>query len=275
MFKTIIPGYYLVHSRLRATFEKASWILINPVVAGYIAANVVAVPWHAFVLPYVIAFLAWTSAYEIGYLQNDYSTVTRESAGTRRLSQREAAELDKKYWCIIGLKMAVTIALLFVLYIVSWAEHIQADLPRFGLGMLLMGSTFYVHNSIRSRWNMATLFGLYVLKYTVFAWLFPVKHWAILYIAGITVFPLPRVIEYASKTRFGLPWLKRVVGDFDQFRIKYYVILAITAAIWARVDMVKAHLCLVLLTYMLVFRLGALILVVRLKIRNGALIRQS
>ena len=37
MIMSIIPGYYIVHSRLRTTWEKMSWLVLYPGISGCIA----------------------------------------------------------------------------------------------------------------------------------------------------------------------------------------------------------------------------------------------
>jgi hypothetical protein len=105
MLKAIVPGYYLVHSRLKASWERVSWMLINPLVVGYIANRSANVRLTAFLVIYGLAFAAWISIYETGYLENDYCTIRRESEGSRRLSSEELATLGRSYWAIIAGKI--------------------------------------------------------------------------------------------------------------------------------------------------------------------------
>jgi hypothetical protein len=107
------------------------------------------------------------------------------------------------------------------------------------------------------------------MKYTAIALLFAVSDYRALYVAGVAIIPIPRVIEYASKRRFRLPWIGCAVGGLDAFRVRYYLTGVIGSAMCGWLGKPYARLCLILMMYMLVFRVIALAAASKLRGGNG------
>ncbi|MES1926955.1 hypothetical protein [Salinisphaera sp. T31B1] len=224
----VVPGGYLLRSRLAGKTARISWFLINPVVIGMASVWVTAMAFPQFMLTFVLAFLAWQSIYEIGYLENDIQTVKRESAPTLRLSPEVHLALGAQYGLVVGIKWLVAALLLAVL---GWldAQHVVTlHVVVFAVLLAITRMAFRAHNTVRSRTNIATYFALAVLKYAALPVGFNESEstfWLVVVLC--LIFPAVRTIEHACKMKYGFPRLARWVGDFHRFRVFYYMVLSV------------------------------------------------
>lgn len=152
------------------------------------------------------------SVYEVGYLYNDVITTKKEDKPTLR-----ASSFQEKYYSILVLSRLVISFLLFVLFDLD---------PIFLLVLFSILLTYYLHNSFRSRFNIATYFSLVSLRYIGPLFVLPFDWKYVVFI--VLVFPIPRTIENACSHKFRLRGLQSIVGDFDLFRVYYYSFLAFT-----------------------------------------------
>src|SRR5690606_9582250 len=89
---------------------------------------------------------------------------------------------------------------------------------------------FYFHNRWRLRLNILTYFLLSLVKYFFLALILFHCEFPLLLLALLLAFPLPRTLEHACKVKYGIKLLKRLVGEFDLFRVRYYGFLLLLFA---------------------------------------------
>jgi hypothetical protein len=170
---------------------------------------------------FFVAFTAMHSAYEIGYIVNDVYTVQFEKNPTQRLSKEYFFLMKKCFPIHIAVRMGYLLLSIEILYLMG-LQTINA----FIICIVILNIVFAFHNVLRERMNIVTMFVLTVLKYISIPILFNNN---ILgdYLILVFLVPVIRSIEYASKDRFHVGFLRYVRCYKDVFRIKYYFIMFI------------------------------------------------
>jgi len=263
MIRYIVPGFCLFHTRLTRRLDRVSWVIVNPLAILLLSYVFTDLSLPFLLVGFPLGFLCFLSIYETGYIENDVVTVKGEDRPTVRFSREEAMRIEESYWPLIAWKVAI--ALLLLMSLTLWVRY-GGEAARVGLfvGCLVAARFFFrIHNSIRNRWNILTYLGLSVLKYLSLPLLFGGEGRTLeLVLLTVTMFPLVRTVEHATKPLYRFPGLRRFVGNFDTFRVKYYCILfalAWTAALlWGFQPDVPF---LLLYGYFLAFRIGALVAV--------------
>ena len=219
LMKFVLPGYYLFYSRLIRKSERISWLVVFPF--AILLANIMAAPaeWPWIVGVFLLSFLAWMAVYEVGYLENDVFTIDRETNPTLRISSEDIAWIKSNFYKIVGIRLLLFLLLTCLLWY-FFAD--QFSLAYYFATIGLTRLAFYLHNRLRSRWNILTYFLLSSGKYLFLALILYQLEFPLLLLALILAFPLPRTLEHACKVKYGLKPLKALVGDFDLFRVKYY-----------------------------------------------------
>jgi|GEM_PF-1396104 len=258
-----IPLLYTVKSRLPSRLEQLSWVLnfIAPTFAMglYFCGLTV---WQ-YALVYVLALFGFFAIYELGYMANDTFVVKRETSPTLRLGDCDAYEVESRFGAIVIVRVmlaaAAAIALGLLQREAGWPVH---WLP-WALLLPLVGLAYYGHNAVRSRLNILTYFLLSSMKYAMILPLVgaidPVSP---AWLLAVTLFPLWRSIEFAAKPRFGLTTLGRLYKSPDAWRMAYYALLTLLAALTAFVEGrfgVRA-LAAALFGYFLLYRVGIYVL---------------
>lgn len=255
----LVPGGYLIRSRLAGRTARISWFLINPVVIGIAAAWVTTSPFPAFMLAFVLAFLAWQSVYEVGYLENDIQTVKWESSPTLRLSPDNHRSLEERYDLVVGIKWLVAALLLVALASLDAQGVVSFDVVVFTALLGVTRLAFRAHNTLRTRANIATYFALAGFKYVALPVGFNDSESTLLLVAVLCLaFPTVRTIEHACKLKYGFPTLVHWVGDFHRFRLGYYLALSAVLGFAS------------ILTQNSILTLGALIAVYLIAVRVAA-----
>lgn len=255
----LVPGGYLLRSRLEGRTARVSWFLINPVVIGIAAAWVTTMAFPAFMLAFVLAFLAWQSVYEIGYLENDIQTVKRESSPTLRLPPDAHRLLATRYRVIVGIKWLIAGLLTILLALLDVQGVISFHFVVFVALLAATRLAFRAHNTLRTRTNIATYFALAALKYATLPAGFNGSESTLLLVVVLClVFPTVRTIEHACKVKYGFPTLARWVGDFHRFRLIYYLVLSVVLGFAS------------IITQNSIFILGALVAVYLIAVRAAA-----
>lgn len=262
IYRFLLPGLYLVRSRLRSRVDRISWVLVNPVVIITMAAAVTDLPLGIFLAALVLSFSAWQSVYETGYLENDLITIQYERSPTLRLDRALRAALVRGYWRLVFGKVLVAVGACGGLAILGL--YAQGTVRPGALIVLLIAARllFWVHNTVRSRANVITYFLLSTLKYIAIPATFLVgDQWALLVVLVVLLFPLIRTLEHASKVKYGFRRIAAVIGDFDQFRPWYYgALTAAFAAVAAGTPASLVYVGLGLAVYFFVLRLGGFLL---------------
>ena len=230
-----LPVGYVFQSRIITIAERISWLLIFPIFLLFIVLLN-----NGGVIHFIISFLIVLSAYEIGYLYNDVITTKNEKDPTIR---HEAFHEDNFLYCLAirSFFCAFLCAVLFYVY----------GIKEFSLGVisvLVINFIFYMHNKIRSRFNVITYFLLVSSRY-----IFPVILLIepIQFIWIVLIFPLCRTLEHACKKKYKLIFLTRIIGKPDTFRVYYLLFITIAASFFDTVFLYMA-------VYFLLVRLLAL-----------------
>ena len=272
MLRSVIPGYYLCHSRLRSAQEVLSWLVLYPALCGCIAFRSTEMSVIHFLALYPFALLAWISSYEVGYIENDLLGASSESGGTVRLTLKEAQQLERRFWSILVAKMLVSIGLTALCWKIANTTGTSVNYSGFLATIVATRVVFIAHNALRSRWNLLTFAGLYCLKYLAFLFLFSGHGWtafAGLAVTAIAIMPLPRVLEYGAKGKFKLQWWKKAVGSLDRFRVRYYAGLCLFSLAMAGTHRTAPPLLFGLSLFMCIFRIAALLAAPRLNVEKN------
>lgn len=255
-----LPISYTFQSRIITPFERISWVIIFPLflfIAGLLFSPQTSIWQQGF--DFSLHFIAVVAVYEVGYLFNDLVTTKKELNPTLRQGSC-SPEYSRHFGRHVGWRISLGGAL---------AAHYIWHHNSYHLVVLLSAIllAFYAHNTLRNRLNIITYLGLVSLRYSglIVATLWVSEPFAaelqstILVSLGIWVFlafPLCRTIEHACKKKYKLTALREMVGSFDAFRVKYYVLLVTIGAMvtyWTDNEMYY----LIIPSYFLLFRCAA------------------
>jgi hypothetical protein len=259
MYKFVIPFYYLTYSRLKSLPEKLSLLWIYPIFLMVFLFAFYQVDVIPNFLSFLMALVAWMSIYEIGYMENDALTIKKEAYPNLRINQEGITFIEENFWKITLVRLLFFMSLSFNLYFFNlW--NIQQILL-FVFLVILGRFTFYLHNRIRSRWNIITYFFLCLSKY----WVFPILYLGLYhgiapYWIILICFPVLRTIEHAVKPKYKIKWLKKMVGTLDNFRVKYYALvlgIAVLISFYSGYTRVFIYAS----AYFFIFRVGILLLI--------------
>lgn len=263
----LLPGAYLIDTRLRQPRERISWILTNVLVVA-MASMVAASPAPVFPMTFLIlvvalllALVAWQSLYEIGYIQNDIVTTTRETRPTLRHEPESAAALRRQLPRLYALKVGIAGAALLALAGLERVSEVRLEVGTFALALVALGALFMLHNAVRSSANLATFLLLLGAKFAAVPLLFADSEQAgaLVAVMMLTV-PLIRTLEYAALPRFGLPWLARHMPTAAIARPLYYAVMSLLFGLsWWLGFSDTAALGAVTCLYLLAVRLIALV----------------
>lgn len=130
--------------------------------------------------------------------------------------------------------------------------------------LLISRVLFFLHNTLRSRLNILTFFGLAITKYIAILFLVvPLDKLFFPITLSILVFPLLRTIEHSSRKKYNLPRYSKVVGSHDILRVRYYILFSIVLAVFYYVFRQNNQylLGLLIFLYFLCFRYASYLLV--------------
>ncbi len=268
IFKFVLPFNYLYFSRLKKKAEFLSLVWIYLLFLSVFLFGFYGLALWPNGVSFLLGFFAWLCIYEIGYLENDALTIRNEKHPNIRISQWEIRFIQEHYWRIVILRLIIFLALLGVLVLLGLftSSQLKLFLLVVGAGRLF----FFLHNRIRSRWNILTYLLLCLSKY----WVFPLvylgfnfelaPYWVI-----FLTFPLLRTLEHAIKPKYRFLTLKNWMGSLDVFRVRYYG-LWLVVAILHLFFFEGSKILVYSLAYFFLFRLGIFFL-----IGTGIYIRSS
>jgi hypothetical protein len=150
------------------------------------------------------------------------------------------------------------------------AMRVHVATLQFAALLLAVRVLFMFHNALRSRLKILTFFSLYTLKYAALALLLAGRFTPTLLVAAVVAVPLPRVMEYSAKAKFGLQRWAVFVGNLDRFRVRYYAIAFLVSIAFLLGGGGGSPVFVVLTCGMLLFRGAALFTVARFNIRARA-----
>lgn len=210
----IVPYSYGFTTRARGILDKISFFVIFFIPEAIICYNRTKLHFFQFVL----AFTALYCMYEIGYLQNDICTASREKRPTIRLPKVLYCDVKMHIKPLITIRIICGILCIYVLKLTEIREVLK-----FTILLGIVSLFFFIHNLIRSKLNILTYFMLCSIKYLALPILFKEVNFAII-ILIVLLFPFPRSIEHASKCKYDIGILTNL--NHDLFRVSYYAILS-------------------------------------------------
>ena len=263
MYKFLIPGFYLFYSRLKRKSEILSFLLVYPAIIFLLITIQADFDLIHFSFLFIITLIAWLSFYEIGYLENDAITIKKEQNPTLRIEQGEIKIIQSKFVALQVTRFIYGTGLLFLIFFLSEFVNIKINIYFFIFMVILARLAFYFHNTLRSRWNIFTYLTLSITKYLSIPILFLSGYdLLVVSISLFLIFPLPRTIEHGVKVKYGFKGLKKVVGDLDTFRVKYYLTgLLLTTIIYFLINEESSLTLVVGFFWFFIFRLGIFILI--------------
>ncbi len=223
MLKFYLPFYYLFFSRLKTKIDLISWMIIFIIPQFFITYMYTDFSLGAFVLLFLLSQIIFNTLYEIGYIENDISTVENEKIPTLRLDEESNNYIKTNYSKIIYFRYFTVLVLMGLLYEVNSYFGLELNMIDFIVLLVLNRIFFFFHNSIRNRWNLVTFSVLAVTKY-IFPVVLFVDIESMIYpiILSIIVFPVLRIIEHSSHKRYAFVKYAKAIGNHDRFRIFYY-----------------------------------------------------
>jgi hypothetical protein len=196
------------------------------------------------------------SIYELGYIDNDTKTILKEKKPTLRLKSEDYTFFNKNYKKVVIIKLLIAILMLIVLYEIKSNIFHELYIEQFLFGVVLSMLFFLLHNKLRSRFNILTFGLLSILKYTTPILLFipfATSFSTIFFI--LVMFPIVRILEHATKVKYGLTVLIKVVGNHDIFRIKYYFIALVSIVLLSFFYNINYLIYTSILIYFLAYRI--------------------
>ncbi len=254
----IIPFVYLFKSRLTRNVERLSWVLINPIALFLVTGLLSDLTFIEHFILFILAFLAWQSLYEIGYIYNDVFTSKKETNPTLRLGAKDAIFIEKKFALIVMCKLVISALSIIVVFWFDQYANLHLHVLWF-LGILSLSSlAFSIHNSMRNRFNILTFGVLSATKYMALPLLMVAEGQEFVgFLVSLTMFPLVRTLEHATKNKYSLGRLKKIVGDFTLFRVKYYAFAFFLACLvhWFMGEE-NTIIFIAIYAYFLIYRIG-------------------
>jgi hypothetical protein len=225
VIKFYIPFYYLFYTRLKTKLEIISWQIIFIIPQFFITSFYTEIRLGIFLQLFLLSQLIFHTLYEIGYIENDISTIKKEKNPTLRLDKISASYIESNYKKIIYLRYCGVLLFLGLLYFIDTSFKFDTNVIFFIWLILFNRIFFYFHNNIRNRFNILTFFILAVTKY-IFPLVLFVSVEIMLYpiILSVMAFPLLRSIEICMLKRHNFIKFVKIVTDLDKFRILYYLI---------------------------------------------------
>lgn len=213
MIKVYIPFGYGFYTRVKTLAYRMSFFIITILPSFYITLFMGnGLSWGG-VVKYLIAFLSMYSMYEIGYIYNDVYTTKAEQNPTVRLGIQAFEYVQNNYLKLICSR--VIVISICTIYLVN--QNVNASAWIGYMTVLYIG--YAIHNSTRSKINAFSMFIIVAMKYVIPSFIsVPQEHYLDYVILIIVMMPLPRMIEYGSKSSCKLFGVK----NYPKFRVYYY-----------------------------------------------------
>lgn len=223
--------------------EKISWMIIYP-----LFLLLACILYEGNILFLTLAFLLTMSIYEIGYLDNDFRTVIAEVNPTIRCNE-ERNLISNNLKAILASRIIYSTAIIVFFF----RKLDNSEFIKLSLLLVLLSLGFYLHNSIRSRWNIFTYITIVSCRYVI-PLLASINIGLGLTIFVIIIFPMIRTIEHSCKNKYNLPLIRKIVTEPDAFRVKSYgLIFIVSLLIFVGVG---EYRFLILSAYFLLYRIA-------------------
>ena len=227
IFAFYIPYVYSYISRFKSLFKFVSWIFIYIIPTLYFFLSQSSFVDVKNYISYVWALSLFYTLYEVGYIQNDFETIKKESNPTVRFSKEMLEYYNTHKVHIYLFRLFLGVLLSYLLYCSFEGEVIYFLISVWSLLLI-----YQLYNRIRSRLNLYLHFLLVLIRYCSYFMLFVphINGW--LLGVAIICFPVINFLERASEQRFHIDKMKRLIPDRNKipvFRVRYYFIMSICA----------------------------------------------
>lgn len=219
-----VPYGYFVKTRVTTLAAQMSWVLIYFVP---LFLTVFAFQGEIEILDVLYLLLGTTAIYalyEIGYIDNDTTTVQLEAEPTRRLDQNQTAYVQAQLFWIYGARIALAI----VAFILCFAA------PGFAwglIGIFVLVPTFFFYNRTRSALNALLHPVLVSVRFCAPVLLLIPDLEVLLYL--LLLFPLLNSLERAAEPRYGFVALQNfILSNQTSGRWLYYLIVMLLVSVY-------------------------------------------
>ena len=225
IFAFYIPFGYSYISRFKSLYKFVSWIVIYMIPTLYFFLCQSSFMDVGNYISYVWALLLIYTLYEVGYIQNDFETIKKESNPTVRFSKEMLEYYNTHKVRIYLFRLFLGVLFSYLLYCSFDGEVVYFLISVWSLLLI-----YQLYNRIRSRLNLYLHFGLVLIRYCSYFLLFVphVNGWLL----GVAIigFPVINFLERASEQRFHIEKMKKLIPNrnkIPKFRVQYYFIMSI------------------------------------------------
>ena len=213
-FLYLIPFFYLTKSRLKKINLAISWIFIFYFIN---LLTVYLLDLNFDFLKYNIFFLILIYNYEIGYIYNDFVSISKEIKPTIRFNKNEFNFIKSKLYSILFTRFTV---LLLLIYLFFYYLNIK-----FLILIFLINIMFFAHNFYRGRQNILTFFLLHHIKNLSITLPF-IENYILINLLVFINSSLNRSLENLSLLRFNVIFFKNSIIARDRHKFRFYYFLA-------------------------------------------------
>lgn len=205
-----IPYMWAFYTRHKTLLNKISFLIIDVYPVLFFSLI-----YGMDFMQFFLGFSYMYCLYEIGYIYNDVISIDKEQNPTYRIAKERFLFIKQHIGELIITRLIIAISIGWVLNEFYFIDSVFV----FTIGLILL-IIYYLHNYFRGRINIATMFGVVLLKYYI-----PLS--IILYnnielkkcivIIALSIV-LPRLIEYTEKKKL-ITWL--YIKNIHRFRLLY------------------------------------------------------
>ena len=265
MMKFYLPFVYTFSTRLINRSQKIAWFFTYLFPVGllfFLISNVdVTIINYKFFLVFVIGVTTIYTIYEIGYIQNDTETIKIEYCPTLRLPEEDMLYYEESKIKIYIIRIICIIFFLIILYL------FDIKIQKFGIILIILLLSFFLHNLYRSRINLLTQFFLSSIRYLSIGLLFIDVKVITDYCIFLLIFPVINIIEWFTKERFNLPFFIDMRSKIDIMRVYYYSITIVIVLFYFSHNIFYKEV-LIILFYFLSYRISTFLIAQKLICRE-------
>jgi hypothetical protein len=164
----LLPYTYFYGSRVKQLKYNLYYLIIDWAVPFALLTYFTNYDWQSALVHFVLAYLAFISIYEIGYLGNDVYSVRKEDKPRRRVKDFDPSDAVVLLW--IAVRLAA-------FGLISWYLHVLTN-PLWLAFYLVLAIFFYLHNALKDKeLKVMTFVNLAFIRYfaPIFIFLTPAQ----------------------------------------------------------------------------------------------------
>lgn len=257
----IVPYFYFLNTRLKGIFQKVSWLCVYFVPLLWLFLSFSHPVDGASVIVFLLGVVILNYVYENGYIENDVKTIRLEKEPTLRLESAVLTRMGERYAVIVAIRWGILAVLLAAyLYMVCTNAFLRRPLGLVAEVIILQGC-YSLYNRIRGRGNLWFIPIMAFVRFYGALVPFVDNSDLMLFVClGMFLYPIPKVMEFLRRKRYGFDRIGAWIGNIDYFRVKYYLAYSLTltgAYLLTRNHVYKIYL--IAGIYYLVFRAAGLL----------------